>query len=136
MRQTSLPRGYTRQLGNPSSSNGFTDITPPIGQKNYSAENPNARRQNKMVSSTFWANATVKTLLAANPMRSYLAIQNIGTVNIYVAFGSTPDVQGNNSIVLPPNTGITFESNVVPNNDIKIVSSTDNMVSVLEGVEI
>ncbi len=135
-RQTSLPRGLTKHNGAPSSSNGFSVGLPPIGQRSFDPNSPNARKQYKFNTFSQTSGVIPNTLLAANPMRAYVAIQNNGLVNIFVSFGSTPNLDGTNSLILPPNTGITFEAGIVPNNPVTVVSSVGAQVTVIEGVEI
>ncbi len=134
--QTSLPDEYVDPSGAPSSSNGFTRAYVPTsrggGQGRVArpvADIPNARFN----TSTFYASSIVQNIAGENTSRNYLGIINQGTVDVFVSFGSTASLTGQNSLCIPPNMGITFESGVVPNNNVSAVASTSCQVCIIEG---
>lgn len=130
--QTGLPSDVTTAVGDPSYSYGFSK---PGGiNRGAGFTNDPLGSDNRFTSSTVIANTTARVLIGANPRRNYLLIQNNGTVTIFVGFGSLPSLQGNNALVLPPNTGITFETGIVPNNDVSVIASTECRVTVVEGL--
>jgi len=130
--ETDLPYDVTRTIGGPSSSLGFSEGfgASPQGGGNQQAIDKSVSYTFKSYSVNSQSNAQV--LVGGSPLRKYLAIQNNGTVNVYLGFGTPPNLDGVNSIVLPPNTGITFENKVVPSNDIYVISSVSALVCVLD----
>jgi hypothetical protein len=90
----------------------------------------------KMSTTTFIANGIPKQILGANPNRNYLLIQNNGLNTIFIGFGDTPNLNGFNALQIPggDNAGISFESGVVPNNNVLIVATSETLVTVIEGV--
>lgn len=130
-RQTGLPADVTRSIGAPSSHNGFSRpnrIEDRAGFKNDPRESAN-----RFTSSSFTSDANARVLIGSNPRRNYLLIQNNGTVDIFVGFGTVPTLSGNNAVILPPNAGITFENGIAPNNDVSVVSLTECAVTIVEG---
>lgn len=86
-----------------------------------------------MYTSTQFIGATVQSIFGANKNRRYLLIQNVGAVTVFLGFGSTPDVAGNNSIELPSGFQISFENGYVPNNECKAICASQSKISILEG---
>jgi hypothetical protein len=129
--QTGLPSDLTRSIGAPSSHNGFSRRREMDDIAGFN--NDPLASNNRMTSSSLTSNSVARVLIGANPRRNYLLIQNNGTVPIYVGFGTTPNINGNSSLILAPNTGITFDAGIAPNNDVSIVSSADCLVCVIEG---
>lgn len=130
-RQTGLPADLTRNIGAPSSHNGFSRPNRIEDRKGFN-DDPLASA-NRFTSSSFTADSNARVLIGSNQRRNYLLIQNNGTVNIFVGFGTVPSLSGNNALILPPNTGITFENGVAPNNDVSVVASTECQVTIIEG---
>ena len=80
---------------------------------------------------------TAQTLLTANEKRRYLFLQNTGTGDAEVAFGSLaiPSVAGGaNSIILKAGTSIAFED-IVPNNDVSAICTPTTTIAIIEGVQ-
>lgn len=117
-------------VANPSQSSGFSGGTGARPKLKPIAPIASTR----MSTFSFTANATAKLMLAANNKRSYLLIQNNGANTIFVGFGTTPNLNGTGAVQFPVATGITFESGVIPNNEIYVVASSDTLVTVVEGV--
>lgn len=127
-RQTSLPGEYTDAVGPPSTALGNFPVAPPIGLSRKPVRT--TRFNTYSVVSTI--NPSV--LAGQNAQRVYMAFMNLGAVDAYISFGSVANLNGTNSFKLPPNTGITFENGIVPNNDVTVVSSVGCLISVAEGV--
>jgi hypothetical protein len=130
-KQTGLPRDVTSPLGRPSFSYGFSQ-SKKIEDNAGFKDDPLASN-NRFSSSSFTSDSNPRVLIGANPRRNYLLIQNNGTVTIFVGFGVMPTLNGSNALQLPPNTGISFENGIAPNNDVAVVSSTECLITVIEG---
>lgn len=131
--QSALPQDQTDSLYPPNSAPGMSRTTGPVPPPRGPASPIINTRMNTF---NVVADINAQILLAANPRRNYVAIQNNGAVPIYVGFGSIPIIGGQSALIFPPNTGITFENGRVPNNDVYVVSSTGALVSVVEGVQL
>lgn len=137
--QTSLPPEYVNPVGAPSSSNGFTRAAVPVS-RGGGGGNAGMMRQrtdvpnNRFSTSTFFASTVAQNICGENNYRTYLAIVNQGTVDAYVSFGTQANITGQNSLRIPPNMGITFESGVIPNNNVSAIASTSCQLCVIEGV--
>lgn len=131
--QSALPQDQTDSLYPPNSAPGMSRTTGPVPPPRGPAS---PIINTRMTTFSVVANPTVQILLAANPRRNYIAIQNNGVAPVYVGFGSIPIIGGQSAIVFPPNTGITFESGRVPNNDVYVVAASGVLVSVIEGVQL
>ena len=75
-----------------------------------------------------------ETLLTANEDRRYLLIQNKGTGTAQISFGAAALDGGVNSIDLAPNTSISFENGICPNNDVFAICLPTTIVTVIEGL--
>lgn len=133
--QTGLPEDLTTPLGLPSQSKGFSVSSGPrssvrTNQQVFDMESF------KFSSSTFTSDNSARLMLGANTRRKYLLIQNTSVNNIYIGFGTLPNLNGINALILPPNSGITFENKIVPNNDVYVVSALQSSVTVVEGTVI
>lgn len=130
--ESDLPRDVTETFGKPSSSLGFSEGfgSTPAGGGNQQAIDRSVSYSFKTYSVN--SQATAQILVGGSALRKYLAIQNNGTVPIYLGFGTPPDLNGINSFVIPPNAGITFENKVVPANDVYVISSVSALVCVLD----
>lgn len=130
MRQSSVPEYQDKTYGDPSQSKGFG--TYPVPQGGRPAQF-HASKQNRLISTTVFASTTPLQAVGHSPSRTYLGIQNNGTVDLYVGFGSKPNLDGTNALILPANTGFVFENNFIPNNEVYILASTSCRVTLLEG---
>lgn len=130
--QTSLPSDLTDSLYPPNSSMGasHTDI-----EKRQRAR-VNYSPQTLMRSSNVVVGPEVLMVSAASIARNYLLLQNNGGVDIFVAFGSTPNLDGGNSIVLAAGTALDFSNGIVPNNDVYAICNGIAALSILEGVKV
>ena len=87
----------------------------------------------------FTVDTTTQILVAFNPARRYLLIQNkagVGQNQIQLAFGTSAvsNVSGGfNSIDLPPGTSLDF-SGICPNNEVEAICLPKSIVVVLEGL--
>jgi hypothetical protein len=88
----------------------------------------------KMSTASFISSAIPQQILAANKLRNYLLIQNNGLNTLFVGFGTTPNLNGFNALQLPANTGISFETGICPNNEVTVVSTSETLVTVIEGI--
>jgi hypothetical protein len=129
--QTGLPDDVTSAIGDPSFSYGFSN-SEKIGANAGFSNDPLAST-NRFSSSSFTSDANARVLIGSNPRRNYLLIQNNGTVDIFVGFGVMPTLNASNALILPPNAGISFENGIAPNNDVAVVSSTECLITVIEG---
>lgn len=131
--QSALPQDQTDSLYPPNRAPGMSRTTGPVPPPRGA---PSPVINTRMNTFSVVANPQVQILLAANPRRNYVAIQNNGVAPIYVGFGVVPIIGGQNAMVFPPNTGITFESGRCPNNDVYVVAASGVLVSVIEGVQL
>ena len=76
--------------------------------------------------------ATDAPLVAANPLRKYLALQNIGAGDATLAF-DVAAVAGQ-GFLLAAGATLTFESTGMPINSIHAISTPGSTVVVVEGV--
>lgn len=72
-------------------------------------------------------------LLAANPARQWLLIQNVGTVDIWIRFGATAAVAGAPCIRIPPGGDRECDSTTSTQAIQAIAASAGASVSVVEG---
>lgn len=86
--------------------------------------------QHSIVSSSVLTGPISSEIVAANPNRRLLIIQNIGTVLIFLGYGTDAGVKGQR---LPPGTERSFEY-IVGNNEISAMSLTPGELSITEGV--
>lgn len=134
-KQTGLPSDVTKPLGPASSAYGFTNQHLKNRTQNP-GEQPSGSVLTRMATFTYFVSTTAQTLLGESNQRNYLLIQNNGTGIVYVSFGGTPTVAGENAIQLPGGTGISFDSEIVPNNTVSVVSASSNLISVIEGTRL
>lgn len=137
-RQTDLDQGTTRPvIKRAGFSYGFTQPTnrPPVPP----GPNPNAppvivqARTHKFLSSSFTVGTDVSTVAGMNDARAFLSFQNNGAATIYLAFGVQPSTNGENSFILPVNGYLSFEFDIVPNNEVYAVSSGSSL-TIIEGI--
>lgn len=119
-----------RAIHKPSQATGFTTggsgalpKHPPIA--------PIART--KMTTTRVATSLTAILIVAASEKRNYLLIQNTGTVDIMLGFGSTPNVTGDNAVILTVGTQIDFSAGIVPNNEIYAVSVGQSFANIIDG---
>ena len=84
-------------------------------------------------SSSLTIGSTLVTVRGANPMRCYLMLQNLGTVDIWVSFGGVASLTGQDSVKLAPNAVWTFEAGMVGINELTAVASTSASLHLTEG---
>lgn len=138
IRQTSLPTQNADPINdNPTRAVGFST-------KNYGvphADNSPLKQVPRIVTSPpmdFYTTAmpiaaSVINVRGSNDLRKYLMLQNIGTQNIWLAFGNQPVV--NDSQLLPPNGVWLFESVSCPNNELNAISvGVGSKLAFTEGV--
>lgn len=125
MYNTDLPDDVTQPSGKPSRTLGLTLNAQTRPVKHTVA-------QQRFQSSTRVASTEIQ-LIAANPTRSYLLIQNTGGNDILLGFGAQPTTSGDNAIVLPASTQLDFPSGNVPMNEIYVISTGGSTFAVLEG---
>lgn len=129
-RQTALPGEFDETYGLPSDGKENRRQFAPflnVGKKRLT-------RQSVMYSYSIFADVVPQKLIGSNQGRVYLAIQNLGPNTLYCGFGNTPNVNGNNSLVIPAGFGFTFEDGICPNNEV-ICVSVGCQVTVIEGVD-
>ena len=144
--QTSLPDEYTEPaVQQPAYSTGLNPVRSgkqPSGNTYGVPGSQGARvvfvRQplHRFISSTVTTSANARVILGKNSTRRYVQLQNTGAVNVFVGFGTTPNINGANSILLPPGIALTFEDGICPNNEVSVISATSGRLGVLEGNEI
>jgi len=85
--------------------------------------------------------ATNTTLVAANPLRKYLAVCNIGTGLVSLAFGTASVAVAGSGWPLAAagsagdqGGALIFESSVLPMQAVKGISTAGSTVVVLEGI--
>lgn len=134
-KQSDLPDQVVFGRQKPAFSRGFAaSPTKGVAKTLKKSVKASSGIQHRFTSSTFFSEPVAKTALGASPKRDYLLIQNNGAVNVTIGFGTTPEVNGNNGVIIPPNAGITFENGIVPNNDVQVISSTSCRLTILEGI--
>ena len=74
-------------------------------------------------SGTITLGGTAQEVFAANATRSYLAIQNLSTENLWVNFGIAA-VASQPSLKLIPNASFAMESSFVSNQSVSIIGAT------------
>lgn len=143
MNNTDIPNEHTQAIGAPSRAYGFGNEK--IHRAAQAAKKTVVKLLGKVFaqavpcnfySSGFVTNTVVQQLVGPNRHRRYLAIQNNGTVDVFIAFGLSPTINGVNSFKMPPNAVYTFESGLVPINDIRCISASASNIAIVEGVEI
>lgn len=76
------------------------------------------------------AGDTVK-IIGVNTRRRSITIQNKGPGSLYLGFGTTTS-----DIEIPPNSALSFENGIVPNNEIFGTSQTGTSIALIEGTRI
>lgn len=137
--QTSLPSSTSQPRDrNPTRAHGF------VGDSKWIDPKQVARKFAEFIkgvvttpdlnfyTAPVFVSAKVQIVRGANKNRKYLALQNNGTVDIFLSFGASADI--NTSHTLPPDGVWTFESGYVPNNEFSAVATTGALLTVTEGV--
>lgn len=142
--QTGLPDDLmiNESYGEPSFYQGFGIGSSRASGKSALAPNPLGMPsvvpasilQNKMTSYGINADTLAKQLVGYSPLRTYLLIENVGTVDVFISFGVQPQSNGVGALKVPANTGISFDSGICPNNDVWCISTTTCAITVVEGV--
>lgn len=85
-------------------------------------------------SSTSVSSAAAVTLIARNPQRHFLFIQNTGSVDIWINYTGTAAASGSGSFKLPAGASVTHEGSTVPRNAVSIkAGSGTGAVAAYEG---
>lgn len=71
-------------------------------------------------------------LIGRNTQRRFLAFQNQSAVDVYISFGRPASISSN-SFVLAAGGYFSFESGLVPNNEVYAISNSNVILTVLEG---
>ncbi len=87
-----------------------------------------------MYTSTQYTTVRANQIFGANEHRRYLLVQNIGTTTIFIGFGSTPSIIGDNAIELNAGFEISFDAGFCPTNEASAISATQGKLTILEGV--
>lgn len=74
-----------------------------------------------------------KPVVSASGNRGYLFLQNTGTVDIFLGFGCMPSTNGDGAVILAVGTSMSWDSGVVPNNEINAVSVGQGSISIIDG---
>lgn len=134
-RQSDLDSEQTRSDYQAGWSRGINRASS-AGQNRNTGHPQGAQTLTKMVSSRVFVNTSVLLICAASQNRNYLLIQNNGTSDVFLGFGSFPNVDGSNAMLLSPGTQYDFSSGIVPNNDVYAISTASNSVSINEGTQV
>lgn len=86
-----------------------------------------------LVSKTIDVTPVPAVIAAAAPGRLSLAIQNLGSVTVYVGFGQVPGADGSGARHLAPGGEISFESGFAPENDVYALCPAASRLSITEG---
>ena len=150
MKKKKRPNGQDYQTDLPSQQTNEI-LAPPVVSRGYDGGRGESARQVAIArakkprtityptyrfrSFTQLVGTTSKTLCAAHDKRRYLFIQNTGTGDLNIAFGTAAiGNNGENSIVIPANTSIEF-SNPCPNNEVQAICLPTTTARVIEGFE-
>jgi len=144
-RSTALPKEHRRGRPVPSASHGVSASRTLSKQ----AAARKAKRVSKpaqaleattikqlrhdFTSNTISTDSVAKNISAASPKRAYLLIQNVGSVTVYLGFGTVPNTDGNGSIEVPAGSQLDFSNGIVPDGDIAAVSLSPGKLAILEG---
>lgn len=129
---TDLPSDVSTSFMQPSQASGYSVSATPTSRPTSQNQLQNFESF-RFSSSTFTSQVTAQLMLGANIRRKYLLIQNNSINTIYIGFGTKPNNNGVNALVLPPNAGISFENKVVPNNDVFVISPLPSQITIVEG---
>lgn len=83
-------------------------------------------------SGTITTGGSSQQVMAANPNRQFLLIQNVSTDNLWVRFGASAAVQTQPSIKLLPNSDLTFNGSWVPTQAVQIIGPTTSQAFTAE----
>lgn len=137
--QSSLPDVYGAISDTPVSARGFSTpqrlVDKPAVTKGGTPIVVTRNPTHDFYSSTVQVSTVPQPVVGPNRNRRYLLIQNVGTSTVFLGFGVTPSVTGNGAVQLPPNSAISMENGICPNNEITAVSSTAGTLAILEGRE-
>jgi hypothetical protein len=138
--QTGLDQSITRPLQEkPIFSKGFRGTSNvPLKPRRPAGTRPvqEIQTQYKMKSATLFVGTDPQVILAGSVSRRYLLIQNIGAVDVWLGFGTTPSAANTIGILLFAGTQLSWENRVVPNNDIQAIANAQAQLSIIEGVAV
>lgn len=121
---------YHDQIAAPSFSKGVARVQP---KSVYAKPKPRYifTSTTKLVDSV-----TLLNVVANSTKRVFLAINNNSANTVFLSFGVITDTTGVNAIKLLGNSSISFDSGIVPQNDINAIAAGAQVnLTVLEGCE-
>lgn len=138
IRQTSLPADVTDpvtdELGYSTGAQTQLAPLPDLSAPKAAPARKVEHGPHRFISQTRDTNSIPRSIIGSSLKRKYLLIQNVGVVTVYLGFGVTPTVNGDNAIELPAGVAISFENGICPNTEIEAISSTGSTLAILEGV--